>query len=634
MNPLLMKILMPLVWVVLLWLLPAVVAMRIFREKGYSWGWLAAGVVPFSGLPLLCLALLLPDMRPDAEANPRPLLKLSNLAGFGLVVTNVLSGLVAVAWLLLSSLAGPGPLPGLQDPRVTAELQQQVANLPLFRTQTAELGVPEVVAVSELMSPPSLQRRVGRATLRHRQGEEHVTFTLRWNDQRPATFAVLLDPLPLPPVTAPRVAPAIRRAIAATPGFQARSLRDEQWTLENVTELSSTADGMQRVGVATWKHPAGEEPVRFVVTSRLFAEGQLEVRIEELTLPTANSREVEQTLRTVLQANPLFRGEQGAPARLDLVLIEELAFDSEQQRRKGMATVKTQGTLKQVPFTVAWRDRSRGQYHVSLDEPDLPPVDAPEVAVTLKHVLEASPTWQAYREQLGQVEILKATEVGYDEARQERTGRALIRHRIATQEVEFVVKWLDRAQGMFGVAMVPMKRQLPMVESSDVAERLQGHLSELIAQHGGGKVDPVVEISRLIELSYDETQQRRFGRARVRPGQEADEVEIEFMVFWSDRAQSCWGLQMKSPEIPRFDLHTVRHEIKHAISDSTRFNSRLQKIGKLEVDSTTEVVFDTTEQKRVGRAKVKHALGTEEVKFAIRWNDQARGIWEVQVLDD
>jgi hypothetical protein len=46
------------------------------------------------------------------------------------------------------------------------------------------------------------------------------------------------------------------------------------------------------------------------------------------------------------------------------------------------------------------------------------------------------------------------------------------------------------------------------------------------------------------------------------------------------------------------------------------------------------VVFDTTEQKRVGRAKVKHALGTEEVKFAIRWNDQARGIWEVQVLDD
>jgi hypothetical protein len=299
-----------------------------------------------------------------------------------------------------------------------------------------------------------------------------------------------------------------------------------------------------------------------------------------------------------------------------------------------MATVKTQGTLKQVPFTVAWRDRSRGQYHVSLDEPDLPPVDAQEVAVTLKQVLEASPAWQAYREQLGQVEILKATEVGYDEARQERTGRALIRHRIATQEVEFVVKWLDRAQGMFGVAMVPMKRQLPMVESSDVAERLQGHLSELIAQHGGGKVDPVVEISRLIELSYDETQQRRFGRARVRPGQEADEVEIEFMVFWSDRAQSCWGLQMKSPEIPRFDLHTVRHEIKHAISDSTRFNSRLEKIGKLEVDSTSEVVFDTTEQKRVGRAKVKHALGTEEVKFAIRWNDQARGIWEVQVLDD
>jgi hypothetical protein len=138
----------------LLWLLPAVVAMRIFREKGYSWGWLAAGVVPFLGLPLLCLALLLPDMRPDAEANPRPLLKLSNLAGFGLVVTNVLSGLVAVGWLLLSSLAGPGPLPGLQDPRVTAELQQQVANLPQFRTQTAELGVPEVVAVSELMSPP------------------------------------------------------------------------------------------------------------------------------------------------------------------------------------------------------------------------------------------------------------------------------------------------------------------------------------------------------------------------------------------------------------------------------------------------------------------------------------------------
>jgi hypothetical protein len=91
---------------------------------------------------------------------------------------------------------------------------------------------------------------------------------------------------------------------------------------------------------------------------------------------------------------------------------------------------------------------------------------------------------------------------------------------------------------------------------------------------------------------------------------------------------------MKSPEIPRFDLHTVRHEIKHAISDSTRFNSRLEKIGKLEVDSTTEVVFDTTEQKRVGRAKVKHALGTQEVKFAIRWNDQARGIWEVQVLDD
>lgn len=634
MNALLIPIALAVVWAVLLWLLPVMVAGRILHEKHYPGGWLAFGLIPLSGLPLMGLAMLLPDRSPNAAAKPRSLAQPSNLAGLGLLGTCLVAGVVRAGLPVLAQLSGPAPVPGLNDPQVTAALQQRFAELPLFQSQRDELGVPEVVSVSEVMFEPGTRRRMGRAMLRHRQGEETVYFSVRPGAQRGAAPKIEVDPLPLPPVNAPRVAALLRRAVSSTPRFQARSLRDEQWKLSNITELSSSADGMQRNGVLTLQYPEGEEDLRFQVTLRNQILGQIVAQIVEPELPKLKSTDVELALLQVLEVAPMFRSDNTAATHPELMLVEEVSFDPLQEQRKGLATVKAKGSIRQVPFTLTWRDRNRGQFRISLDQPELPPVDAPEVALNLRQLIESSPVWQAYREHLGTSEILRATETGADTEGQWRRGRARVRHRQGTDEIEFTVHWLDQAQGMFGVAILPPKSPLPMVESQVVAERLRTYLSEVIAQHSGGKEEPRVEISQVTQLSYDETEQRRFGRARVRPGKESDEVEVDFMIYWSDQAQSCWGMQMKSPEIPRFDTKLVRHEIKHAIIDSQRFAKRLEEVGQLEVDSATEVAFDTTEQKRVGRAQVKHALGSEVVRFAIRWNDPARGIWEVQVLDD
>ena len=124
------------------------------------------------------------------------------------------------------------------------------------------------------------------------------------------------------------------------------------------------------------------------------------------------------------------------------------------------------------------------------------------------------------------------------------------------------------------------------------------------------------------------------GRARVRPGQEAEEVEVDFVIHWCGRERQCWGVQLKSAELPSLDSKHVLHEVKHAIADSDRFAERLEATGSPEVTEATQVLFDATAQKRVGRTKVRHAQGVEEVKFAIQWLDQGRGVWKVQVLDE
>jgi hypothetical protein len=364
------------------------------------------------------------------------------------------------------------------------------------------------------------------------------------------------------------------------------------------------------------------------------SQGQLDFRLDDAQLPPMKSSQVKLLLSQVIEGSPAFETEGAESARPELLTIEEVSFDPAAQRRRGLATVKTAEGLSEVRFTLDWRDRALGQLRVRIDTPELPAVDSPQVALMIRRFFETNPVWQVYREHYGKLEVVEATETGFDQAEQRRLGRAKLKHRRGSDEFQFAVIWLDRAKNQAGVVPLPKSPKLPLVQSSEVAARIQGVLEESLARHEGRPGSGTVEIRDINELSFDETEQRRYGRARVRPGQEAEEVEVDFVIHWCGRDRQCWGVQLKSAELPSLDSKHVLHEVKHAIADSDRFAERLEATGSPEVTEATQVLFDATAQKRVGRTKVRHAQGVEEVKFAIQWLDQGRGVWKVQVLDE
>lgn len=636
-SQLLLLILIGLFSSLLLWIAPVALAGLAMREKGYSRLWLLLGLIPCLGLPLLLVSLCLRNRNALAGETASHWTHASHVAGVGLIITSLFFGSMGILASQIPAfqfVLRPAELPPLNDPQLSSQLATVLAEHPMFRAQHADLGTPRIVQVSETAYDADGQRREGRGTVRHRLGDEELGFSVHWQDPSRSAYAIALDEPSLPSLNTPRLVPLLKTSLLASPLYQPRQAELGEVAVVEVVESAFSAQDQRREGRLKVRHSQGEDDLRVVMQWRDRSQGQLDFRLDDAQLPPMKSSQVKLLLSQVIEGSPAFETEGAESARPELLTIEEVSFDPAAQRRRGLATVKTAEGLSEVRFTLDWRDRALGQLRVRIDTPELPAVDSPQVALMIRRFFETNPVWQVYREHYGKLEVVEATETGFDQAEQRRLGRAKLKHRRGSDEFQFAVIWLDRAKNQAGVVPLPKSPKLPLVQSTEVAARIQGVLEESLARHEGRPGSGTVEIRDINELSFDETEQRRYGRARVRPGQEAEEVEVDFVIHWCGRERQCWGVQLKSAELPSLDSKHVLHEVKHAIADSDRFAERLEATGSPEVTEATQVLFDATAQKRVGRTKVRHAQGVEEVKFAIQWLDQGRGVWKVQVLDE
>jgi hypothetical protein len=623
----------------LLWVAPVALAGLVLREKGYTRLWLLPAVVPCLALPLLLVALCLRNRNDLPGETSSHWTRASHVAGAGLIVTSLFCGSVGILASQIPAVRVglglvPAEIPKLDDPQLTGQLTAVLADSPLFQSQREDLGAPRIVSLAETAYDAQAQRRQGRVIVRHLLGDEDLGFTVQWQDSSRNALAIVLDEPSLPSLKTPRLTPLIRKALRASPLFQQRQPELGELTVGEISESTFSVAEQRREGRVKVRHSQGEDDLRVVLEWRDRNQGQLQFLFDDAQLPAVKSPQVKLLLSQVIEGSPAFETEEGEAARPEVVTIDEVSFDAEGQRRKGLATIKTAEGLGEVRFTLDWRDRALGQLRVRIDTPELPAIDSPQVARMIRRFFESSPIWQVYREQYGKLEVLEATETGFDQAEQLRLGRAKLKHRRGSDEFHFAVVWLDRSKNQASVIPLPKAPKLPLVQSTEVAARIQGVLQESLARHEGRPGSGTVQIRDISELSFDETEQRRYGRARIRPGKEAEEVDVDFVIHWCGRDRQCWGVQLKSAELPPLDSQHVLHEVKHAIADSARFAERLETTGSPEVTEATQVLFDATAQKRVGRTKVRHAQGVEEVKFAIQWLDQGRGVWKVQVLDE
>jgi len=124
----------------------------------------------------------------------------------------------------------------------------------------------------------------------------------------------------------------------------------------------------------------------------------------------------------------------------------ELEYDSAADRRKGECVVHTETDDIIVVYTVAWRDRARGEFEVRT-LPILPACTSPDVAKVIEDIVRRT----AAGARLKSIDGYR--QINYDRASDRRNGECAVHTEGALIPVKFQVRWRDRAKGEFLVEL-------------------------------------------------------------------------------------------------------------------------------------------------------------------------------------
>lgn len=108
----------------------------------------------------------------------------TNLIVPGLVVTAVFVSPSISAWF------SERALPAVESPEVLALVSKIIEDVPINQARKDELGVLQIREPIELSFDQERQRRVARATLVSKLGEEVIFYTVEWNDRKKGIFRV------------------------------------------------------------------------------------------------------------------------------------------------------------------------------------------------------------------------------------------------------------------------------------------------------------------------------------------------------------------------------------------------------------------------------------------------------------
>lgn len=157
-------------------------------------------------------------------------------------------------------------------------------------------------------------------------------------------------------------------------------------------------------------------------------------------LPECSSPEVAQALAQAIKQVPL-----GSPVK-SIDGHHELEYDRKVDRRKGECVVHTETDDLIVLYTVAWRDRAKGEFEVRTF-PILPACTSPDVAKVLESIIRRT----APGPRLKSIDSYR--QISYDRASDRRDGTCVVHTEGADIPVKFQVRWRDPDKGEFLVEL-------------------------------------------------------------------------------------------------------------------------------------------------------------------------------------
>lgn len=207
-------------------------------------------------------------------------------------------------------------------------------------------------------------------------------------------------------------------------------------------------------------------------------------------------------------------------------------------------------------------------------------------------------------------------EVQFDSQSQVRTGTCVVRIDSRPISIPYRIVWQNQnsSQRMCVVNLTI----LPTCKSPQVIAALEPLIRKELAE---------LHINSIIafrEIKFDQQQKCRYGVCIAQT--DSAEIPVSFIVQWKDESRSLFevrGYVLPSPADERV-AEIIRKIVDQSASDAEMTS----------IDGFRELHSDWQGGKRFGGCVVRSGVEQQELRFVVRWNDEWRGSFAVELITD
>jgi hypothetical protein len=167
---------------------------------------------------------------------------------------------------------------------------------------------------------------------------------------------------------------------------------------------------------------------------------------------------------------------------------------------------------------------------------------------------------------------------------------------------------------LYGLLVPP---DLPTCTSAEVAQLVD----QIVRQSSLGPT--VKSVDGFHELSFDRERNQRHGHCVVHT--DAGDIEVKYIVRWSDRGKRQFEVRVPTPELPSCTSPEVTHLLNQIIR-KTSIGPSVKSI-----DGFREVRFDPKANNRQGRCVVHTDKGEIDYQYEVHWSQKEEARFEVVV---
>lgn len=252
------------------------------------------------------------------------------------------------------------------------------------------------------------------------------------------------------------------------------------------------------------------------------------------------------------------------------------------------------------------------------DEYELPAVNEENVKQLLVTVIRnAEPSFAI--DQIGEIR-----QTDFDERRQLRYGTCKIS--VGEQEVElaFLIHWLNRADGRFGLRLEQLL--LPSCRSPATKEVLEGLLKNFFFKDAES-----ITIGKMTDTKFDTEEDVRYGTCMVTVDDQ--EYELRIKNVWTNKKEGNFAVRILNEEfqfkLPASNEEQVIELVPEALQ-AGEFEKEIAKIGDIR-----ELRYDKSRDIRFCEVDVQFEDETKEVvPFLVEWIDSVTGRYQVRLIPD